>query len=256
MKRNFNKKLVIAMTLCIGILSLSGCSEKSKTLEDYKSAGKIVMGTNAQFPPFEYHDKDEITGFDVEISKKIADKIGVKLVIEDMNFEGLISALNSKKIDFIAAGMTVTEDKKKNVDFSQGYYNSTQAIIVMKDNTQIKGKADLENKKIGAQIGTTGKTEADKIKGATVSPYDAGYMAVMDMQNGKLDAVVLDLEPSKNLALANSDIMVLDEVLTEEEYAIALRKGETELQSIINEVLSEMKENGEYEQLKNKYFEE
>lgn len=249
------KKLIMALAVCIGVISISGCGSTTKKVEDYKKAGKIVMGTNAEFPPFEYHDKNEIVGFDIEISQKIADKLGVELVIEDMSFEGLINALNSSKIDFIAAGMTATEDKKKNVDFSQGYYESSQAIIVMKDNTEIKGKADLTNKKIGVQISTTGAEEAKKISDK-VSEYNSGAAAIMDMKGGKVDAVILDLEPSKNFAIQNTDIMVLDEMMTKEEYAIALRKGEQELQAVMNEVLTEIKQNGEYDELIKKYFQE
>lgn len=280
------KKLIaLTVMLCMGVASISGCTSKSsesqttqstveskdvsesnsegssanvsknvKTIEDYKSTGKIVMGTNATFAPFEYHQDREIVGFDVEISQKIAEKIGVELSIEDMSFEGLINALNSGKIDFIAAGMTNDEERRKNVDFSKGYYNSTQAISVLKSNTEIKSKDDLKNKKIGVQIGTTGSEKAKEIEGATVVEYDNGPVAMMDLKNGKIDAMVLDLEPSKSLAKQNEDVVVLDEGLTEEEYAIAVRKGETELVDLINSTIDEMRQNGEYDSLIDKYF--
>jgi len=234
--------------------SLSGCGSKASTLEDYKKAGKITMGTNAQFPPFEYFENEKITGFDVELSQKIADKIGVELVVEDMNFTGLLAALSSRKIDFVAAGMTVDEERLKSVDFSDGYFESSQVIIVMKTNTEIKSKTDLTNKKIGVQMSTTGAKEAKLIEGAVVQEFNAGFAAIMDMKNGKLDAVVLDYEPSRNFVAQNADIMLLDENLTEEQYAIAVRKGETELQKVINEVIKEMKANGEYEALIKKYI--
>lgn len=284
MKKEIKKLLAVAAMCCIGITSISGCgnssqpdsssevstqassddtqntteandnkSKNAKSLDDYKSAGKIIMGTNAEFKPFEYHEGGKVTGFDVELSQMIADKLGVELAIEDMSFDGLISALETGKIDFVAAGMTVTPDKQKSVEFSNGYYNSTQSIIVMKSNTEIKGKDDLTNKKIGTQIATTGATEAKKIDGAEVIEYNSGPLAVMDLKNGKVDAVVLDLEPSKALAEQNDDITVLEEELTKEEYAIAARKGETELVGIINEVISEMQSNGKYEELLNKY---
>jgi len=279
MRNKIKKILAMTAMLYIGITSISACSSSSqpeqtsvqsqssseseesttktaknaKSLDDYKSAGKITMGTNAEFKPFEYHEGGQVTGFDVEVSQMIADKLGVELVIEDMSFDGLVSALEAGKIDFIAAGMTVTEDKKQNVDFSNGYYNSTQSIIIMKDNTEIKGKDDLKNKKIGAQISTTGADEAKKIEGAVVTEYNSGPLAVMDLKNGKLDAVVLDLEPSKALAAQNDDITVLDEALTQEEYAIAIRKGETDLVNTVNEVISEIQSNGKYEELLNKY---
>lgn len=282
MNKKLKKGLGIILAFSIGIMAFAGCSSANsatqgqssaettkgnvesedqtakniKTLDTYKTNGKITVGTNAQFPPFEYYESGEVTGFDIEFSKKIAEKLGVELVIEDMSFEGLINALNAGKIDFIAAGMTADDTRKKSVDFSEGYYNSTQAIIVMKDNTDIKGKSDLANKKIGVQIGTTGSQEAKNIEGTKVSEYNNGAEAIMDLKNKKLDAVVLDLEPSKEFAKQNDDISVLDEALTKEEYSIAVRKGETELAATINEVLSEMKENGEYDTLFKKYFEE
>jgi polar amino acid transport system substrate-binding protein len=254
MKKGLKRTAVLAISICIALVSVSGCGSKAKTLADYKKAGKIVMGTNAQFPPFEYYEKEQITGFDVELSQKVADKLGVKLDVQDMNFNGLLTALSSQKIDFVAAGMTVNDERKKSVDFSDGYYESSQVIIVMKDNTAIKGKADLANKKIGVQIGTTGADEAKKIEGATATEYNAGFAAIMDMKNGKLDAVVLDYEPSKNFVAQNADIKLLSEYLTKEDYAIAVRKGETELQAAINGVIKDMKSNGEYDALIKKYF--
>ncbi len=253
--KNFLTMLLVS---CIGISSISGCGStngsKVKTLDDYKKAGKIVMGTNAAFPPFEYYEDNEIKGFDIEISKKVAEKLGVELVIEDMTFDGLINALNSSKIDFIAAGMTATEDKKKNVNFSQAYYNSGQAIIVKKDNTEIKSKSDLINKKIGVQIATTGAEEAKTIEGAIISEYNEGAIAIMDMKSGKVDAVILDFEPAKKFAEQNDTIIVLDEMLTEEEYSLAVRKEENELKNLIDDVLIEMEQNGEYDKLIEEFF--
>ena len=171
-----------------------------------------------------------------------------------MTFGGLIPALEAGKIDFIAAGMSITEERKKNVDFSNGYYKASQVIITLKDNTEINGPEDLENKTIGVQLGTTGDEEAQKIQGAEIIQFNAGYAAIMDLQNDKLDAVVLDYEPARNFASQNDKIQILPVELTQEEYAIAVRKGNQELVDAINTVLEEMKESGEYDKLVEEYF--
>ena len=149
------------------LFALAGCGKDAANNSSNNQGaadGKkiIVMGTNAEFPPFEYREGEKVVGFDVEIAKKIAEKLGAELQIEDMTFDGLIPALEAGKIDFIAAGMSITEERKKNVDFSNGYYKASQVIITLKDNTEINGPEDLENKTIGVQLGTTGDEEAQK----------------------------------------------------------------------------------------------
>lgn len=249
------KKIISLIIGIMMIVTLVGCGKtKDDTLKKVKEKGVIVMGTNAEFPPFEYREGDAIAGFDVEIAKRVAEKLEVELQIEDMLFEGLIPALQAGKIDFIAAGMSVDEERKKNVDFSSGYYEASQVIITMKDNTEIKGSEELINKRIGVQLGTTGDKEAQNIEGAEVIQFNAAFAAIMDLQNGKVDAVVLDSEPAKNFASQNDQIQILPVELTQEEYAIAARKGSQELVDEINKVLEEMKSSGEYDELVKQYF--
>lgn len=214
----------------------------------------IVMGTNAEFPPFEYIAGGEVTGFDVDIAKKVAEKLGVELKIENMQFSGLIAALQTKKIDFIAAGMTNTEERAKSVNFSTDYFVASQVIIVKKDSETVKGKDDLVGKKIGVQLGTTGEMEAKNIEGATIESYDAGFAAVMDLANGKLDAVVIDQKPAEKFVSKNDKVMILDEELTKEAYAIAVNKEDDALLATVNEVIKELQESGEYDALYEKYF--
>lgn len=244
----------IIITLVFLSIALTGCTEEKKTISDYKKKGTITMGTNAQFPPFEAYNDERIVGFDIEIAQKIAQKLDVELIIEDMSFNTLIDALNQEKVDFILAGMTITDDRKEKVDFSNPYYSSGQIIIVMNTNSQINTKADLINKRIGVQTGTTGAVEATKIEGAKISEYNTVLASIMDMKINNLDAIIFDLEPSKDFAVKNPDIRIIEELLTKEDYAIAVRKQEVELQMAINEVLDEMKNNGEYNELINKYF--
>ena len=242
------KKIAVGMiALSIATLTLVGCGSKN-------NEKVIIMGTNAEFMPFEYRDGKEVVGFDVDIANKIAEKLGKKLEIVDMKFAGLIAALESGKIDFIAAGMSKTPEREEQVNFSDSYYTANQLITVKTDNTEITSGDDLKGKKIGVQLGTTGEDVAKEIEGATVVPFDKGALAIMDLANGKLDAVVLDSEPTKNYTKDNDDVKVLEEELTEEEYSIAVSKDDQELLDAINETLKELRESGEYQEIVNKYF--
>lgn len=248
------KKIAIGIiTLSILTTGLVGCSSKPASSTSNETT-QIIMGTNAEFAPFEYREGKDIVGFDIDISKKVAEKLGKELKIEDMEFGGLIAALESGKINFIAAGMSKTEARAKQVDFSKSYFTASQLITVKADDTSITNGDDLKGKKIGVQLGTTGEEVAREIEGAEVISFDKGAIALMDLTNGKIDAVVLDAEPTKNYTKGNDKVKVLDEQLTDEEYSIAVPKGDTELLEVINQVIDEMKENGEYDQLINKYF--
>lgn len=257
--------LVSASVLSMGMLvgcgssttSASGTTESlaDESLEVAQSDNVIVMGTNAEFEPFEYRDGLEITGFDVEIAKKVAEKLGKELVIEDMAFDSLIMALNSDKVDFIAAGMTATDERKTQVDFSDAYFSSQQMIIVKADNTTITTADDLAGKKVGVQLGTTGDlfvSSAEDI--AEVSQFQAGTQAIMDLKNGKIDAVVIDAEPAKKMIEGQSDLKLLDAPFVEEEYAIAVKKGDNEVLTAINETLADIKADGTYDEIYAKYF--
>lgn len=262
------KKIAVGMiALSIATLTLVGCGSSSKgdvgstdkdqvteTVDKESTGDFIIMGTNAEFMPFEYRDGKEVVGFDVDIANKIAEKLGKELKIVDMKFAGLIAALESGKIDFIAAGMSKTPEREEQVNFSDSYYTASQLITVKADNTDITSGDDLKGKKIGVQLGTTGEELAKEIEGTTVVSYDKGAMAIIDLANGKVDAVVLDSEPTKNYTMDNDDVKVLDEELTQEEYSIAISKDNQELLDVINETLKELKESGEYQEIVNKYF--
>lgn len=242
------KKIAVGIiVLSIASLTLVGCGSKAN--EDV-----LIMGTEAEFMPFEYREGNEIVGFDVDIAHKVAEKLGKKLKVEDMEFGGLIAALETGKIDFIAAGMSKTPDKEKQVNFSDSYYTASQMVIIKADDTSITSGEDLKGKKIGVQLGTTGEEIARGIEGAEVVSFDKVTIAILDLANGRLDAVVLDAEPAKNYTKDNEAVKVLEEELTNEEYGIAVSKKDQELLDAINETLQELKESGEYQELVNKYF--
>jgi len=228
-------------------------AESSKAGAETQAGGKLVMVTNAEFPPYEYHDNNDIVGIDADIAKAIADKMGMELEIQDMAFDSLIPAVQSGKADFTAAGMTVNEDRKKNVDFTDTYAQAAQVIIV-KEGSEIKTPADLDGKKIGVQTGTTGDIYAGDIKDANIQRFNKGMEAVMALTQGKVDAVVIDREPAKVFVKENAGLKILDEAFTEEEYAIAVKKGNTELLDKMNAAIKELKDSGELQKIVDKYI--
>lgn len=226
------------------------------SMDKIKESNKIVWGTNAAFAPFEMREGDDVIGIDAEIAKRIADKIGVELVVEDMDFDPLITALQSNKIDFIAAGFTIKPDRENQVLFTDTYFKAVQVIMVKEGNDDIKSVADLEGKKIGVQNATTGDFEASDIPDAEVFRFNNGIEAALDLNNGNIDAIIIDNLPAQMLVEKNPGIVILDleeKPFEDEEYAIAVRKNDNELQQIINEVLNEMNDSGEIEDLVKKY---
>ena len=217
-----------------------------------ESGDTLVMATNAEFPPYEFYEGGDVVGIDVEIARAVAESMGKELHVEDMAFDSIIPALLSGKADIGAAGMTVTEDRKASVDFTDTYVKASQVIIVKADNTEITGAESVEGKVIGVQLGTTGDLYASDVTD-TVERYNKGFEAVQALSQGKIDAVIIDDQVAKALAADNADVKVLDEPFTEEEYAIAVKKDNTELVEQINEALTELKESGKLQEIVDKY---
>ncbi|PNV60722.1 ABC transporter substrate-binding protein [Clostridium sp. chh4-2] len=238
------KIFAFAMVVCMAA-SMAACGKKDN---------KLVMATNAEFPPYEYHEGDEIVGIDVEIAKAIASEMGKEFEISDMAFDSIIPAVQSGKASFGAAGMTVTPERQENVDFSDPYAKATQVIIVQ-EGSEVTGPADLTGKKIGVQLGTTGDLYAtDEFGDDGVDRYNKGFEAVQALQQGKVDAVIIDGEPAKVFVSENEGLAILDEAYTEEEYAIAVKKGNKELVDGINAAIAKLKESGELQKIVDKYI--
>ena len=219
------------------------------------AGGKLVMATNAEFPPYEYHDGDAIVGIDAEIAKAIADELGMELEIEDIAFDSIIPEIVSGKADMGLAGMTVTEDRMQSVDFSDTYAKASQKIIVTED-SEIASPDDLKGVIVGVQLGTTGDIYVSDLEadGTTVERYSKGFEAVQALSQGKIDAVVIDGEPAKNFVAETEGLKILDESFTDEEYAIAVKKGNTELLEKINGALKTLKDNGTLDEIVAKYI--
>lgn len=251
------KKLVSVLLVAACVFSLAACGSKddSKDSGDSKKDSKdtLVMATNAEFPPYEFHEGDDVVGIDADIARAIGEEMGMEVKIEDMAFDSIIPAVTSGKADFGAAGMTVTEDRKKNVDFTDTYATATQVIIV-KEGSDIAGPDDLTGKKIGVQLGTTGDIYADDIKDAEVERYNKGFEAVQALTQDKIDAVVIDGEPAKEFVAEADGLKILDEAFTEEEYAIAVAKDNDDLLKKMNEALASLKESGKIDEIVAKYI--
>ena len=237
------KSVIILLAVCM-MLGLCACSGKSN---------KLVMATNAAFPPYESVEGSQIVGIDPEIAKLIADDLGKELVIEDMAFDSIIAAVQTGKADIAMAGMTVTEDRKQNINFSDPYTEAAQVIVVKSDST-VASPDDLEGKTIGVQIGTTGDIYAEDIEGATIERYSKYFEAVNALIQGKIDAVIVDREPGKVFVGENAELKMIDEEFTVEEYAIGVAKENTELLDQINASLKKLKESGKIDEIINKYI--
>ncbi|HLN62318.1 MAG TPA: basic amino acid ABC transporter substrate-binding protein [Symbiobacteriaceae bacterium] len=232
-------------------------SAKKTHLDEIKAAGKIVLGTSADYPPYEFHKtvdgKDTIVGWEIELAQELAKDLGVKLEIKESAFDNLIADLNAKKVDFVVSAMTITDKRKENVDFSNSYWQGGQSILMLKEKASgVKSTADLKGKTIGVQLGTTGEEEAKKIEGAKVKPVDKFEATVLDLLAGKVDAVVAGYTVAKNYEKNNPKLaMVLE--LSSEQNGIAFRKGDKELVDAVNTSLKKITSGGKLEELVKKY---
>lgn len=210
------------------------------------ASGKtLVMGTNAAFPPYEFVAEDgSYAGIDVEIAKAVAEKLGCELEIKDMEFDSLIPAVSGGSIDFALAGMTMTDERKESVNFSDTYATGVQVVIV-KEGSDIATIDDLEGKKIGVQAGTTGDIYAtDDYGQENVSQFTNGSLAVQALLNDQVDCVIIDNEPAKNFVAANEGLVILKTEYTVEDYAAAIAKENTELLDKFNAALAELTADG------------
>ncbi len=223
------------------------------TVED----GKLIMATNAFFPPYEFYEGDKIVGIDAEIAGAIAEKLGLELVIDNMEFNSIITAVTTGAADFGLAGMTVTEDRLLEVDFSTSYAKGVQAIIV-KEGSAITSYDDLAAEgatyKIGVQLGTTGDIYASDEFGDSVTQYNNGNEAVLALQNGDVDCVIIDNEPAKAFVAANEGLVVLDSSYADEDYAACFAQENDALREAVNTVIEELIMDGTIDGIIEKYI--
>ena len=217
--------------------------------------GKLIMSTNAAFPPYEMTtDSGEFEGIDIETAQAIADKLGLELQIDDMDFDAALLTVQQGKSDMVMAGVTVTDERQNVMDFTDSYATGIQSIIV-KEDSDIASVDDLAGKKIGTQRGTTGYLYcSDDFGDENVVAYDDGLTAVQMLNNGQVDCVVIDNAPAKEFVAANPGLKLLDTAYVEESYAIGVGKGNTELKDAINTALEELKADGTLQAIVDKYI--
>lgn len=255
----------LAMTACGGSASSAASSVVSSAASSEAAssaaaelttveAGKLTMATNATFPPYEMTtDSGELEGIDVDTAKAIAEKLGLELQIDDMDFDAALLSVQQGKADIVMAGVTVTDERKAVMDFSDSYATGIQSIIVPND-SDIASPDDLAGKKIGTQRGTTGYIYcSDDFGEDSVVAYDSGLTAVQALNNGQVDAVVIDNAPATEYVAANPGLKVLDTSYAEEDYAIGMAKGSA-LEDAVNKALEELKADGTLQAIVDKYI--
>ncbi len=239
------KKIIVL--LCM-IMLVAGCGKKDDS--------KLIMVTEAGFAPYEYYSNGEIVGVDVDIAKEIAASMGKELVIKDIAFDSIINEVKTGKADFGAAGISYSEERAKNVDFTINYSTSKQVVIV-KNDSGITNIGDINNKKIAVQLGSIADTYVSSTyKDASVVRQKKYLAAIEDLNTGKVDCVVMDLLPAEQILKTNSGLKILDGALVEDSYGMIVKKGNKELLDNINKVLEKLKNEGKIDEYIIKHTEE
>ncbi len=256
------KKLAaLALAVVLGASVLVGCGGSDKkegstgeSSVDTVVDGKLIVATNAYFPPYEYYEGSEIVGIDVEVAKAIGEKLGLEVEVQDMEFDSIITSVSTGKADIGLAGITVTPDREKNVSFTDSYATGIQSVIV-KEGSPIKTIDDLKGKKMGVQLSTTGDIYAsDDFGEENVEKFSKGNDAVLALTQGKIDAVIIDNQPALSFVESTDGLKILDTQYAEEEYAICAAKGNDQLLDAVNGVLAELKEDGTIQSILDKYI--
>ncbi len=245
--KKITKILAVVLAALFVCAAFAACSAKS--------SDKLVMATNAEFPPYEYKEGEQIVGIDAEIAQAIADKLGMELEIVDTGFDSIIPGVQAGKYDMGMAGMTVTDERLQSVNFSTSYATGVQVIIVP-ENSAITSVDDITaDTKIGVQVATTGCIYAEDDYGMdAVSEFNKGADAVQALLSGKIDCVIIDNEPAKAFVAANEGLKILDTEYVTEDYAICFNKNDTELMDKVNAALEELIADGTVQTIIDKYI--
>lgn len=246
------KKIVSLILSLVMIVSLVACGSSSTATAG--DSEKFVVATNAEFPPYEYKEGQDYKGIDIDIVNAIAEKLGKKLEVMDIAFDAVLPAVVSGKADMGASGITITEDRKQNVDFSIPYTKAVQMVIVTED-SNIQSVDDLAGKKIGVQQGTTGDIYCtDDFGEGSMVRYQKIADGVLPLKNGQIDCLVIDDQVAINVVKNNTGIKTLETAYATEEYAFAIQKGNQELLNTVNEVISELESSGKLQEIKDKFI--
>ena len=252
------KLLVLCMTGLLAVMALAaGCGGTQK--DAASSAEKVLrVGTTADFAPFEFQDADgkDYQGFDMDLIRAVGKEMGYKVEIQNLNFDGLIPSLETGNVDLVVSGMSINDERKAKVLFSEPYYKSGLTIVVKKDNTAINAFKDLTGKKVAVQIGTTSAKEVKTLGNVEVKEFNSSADTFMELKAGGVDAVVNDRPVNDYYILKSGekDVRALDELLTSEDYGLAINKNNADLQKKVNDALASLKKSGEYDKIFAKWF--
>ena len=235
-------KKIIALALVLVLCLYLAAFAKGPSLADVKKAGKLVVATSPDFPPFESLEDNKVVGIEVDILNLIAKELGVELEIVQMDFDSVLTAIQSAKYDCGMSGITANEERKKNMLFTDPYYNAAQVIVVKADST-IKSKADLKDKTVSVQTGTTAETGCQD-EGIAVQAFAANADAKAALTTGKVDAWVVDNLTAVQMVTEGDGLTILEEKMTEEPYAFAFAFGSEDLVAEINKIQAKMIEDG------------
>jgi len=237
------------------LFTLNCSTEKPDAFSRVMQEKKLLVGTDATYPPFESKDDTgKLVGYDIDLMDAICDKLGVKCEYVVVPFDGIVSGLNSEKYDAIISSFTITPEREMVIDFSKPYYQASQSISVKLDRQGINSLTDLKGKKIGVQLGTTGELLAKKVEGAEVVSFDNIGAAFIDLENGKLDAIINDKPTSQRIIAFRGNAKIAGTDLSSENYGIAVRKGEKRLLDAINNALTSLELSGKLDDLNKKWF--
>ncbi|MBP2200908.1 polar amino acid transport system substrate-binding protein [Methanococcus voltae] len=252
-------KALFLVALVALVVSFAGCTDNGSASDKVDDSKVLTVGCCVEFRPFEYMDENGVPmGFDIDIIKEVGKRMGKDVEIIDSQFDGLIPALNAKKYDCVISAMTITENRSKEVKFSKPYFEAGQILCVMDENNEINSLKDLNGKKVGVKLGTTGDIIASASAGEynyEVKQYNKIGDAYMDMKNGKLNAIVVDNAVAMEYLKENPGLYKLTgELMTSESYGIATRLDDTELSEKIDKALDDMKADGTYDKIHAKWF--
>jgi polar amino acid transport system substrate-binding protein len=254
------KKLIVLLAILLTVTAAGICFAGSERGEKAEGLETVVIATDATWPPMEFVDENtkEIVGFDVDLMKEIANAAGFNVEFKNTAWDGIFAGLAADKYDAVMSSVTITEERKKEMDFSKPYINAGQILVVQKSLKDVTVLEDLKGKTVAAQIGTTGSFEIEKVEGVKLKTYDEIGLAFEDLVNGRIDAVVADTPVAADYALQNESykkiLKIVGKPFTDEYYGIAVRKGNKELLDMFNDGLDKVLNTKTYEDIERKWL--
>ena len=240
------KKVYVLFAVILCCLLITACKEKKDNV--------LKVGTNADFPPFEYHENGQIVGFDIDLINEIGNKLNKKIEFEEMEFNTLLTALSSGKVDLIISGLDITDERKQQVDFTQGYYANELSLVVLND-SNIKNINDLKGKKVGTELGTSSDNYVNELKDVKNIQFKDSSFTIMNLKSNKVDAVIIDKPVAEKILKNVNGCKILENInIKTSEMGIAVNKNNKELLNDLNKALTELKNNGKLKELNLKYF--